>query len=48
MLNDHTDYTNFDFSWHPDSSQGDYTYIFPSQWQRDGGTNYILGRLSFS
>jgi len=46
-LNDYTDYTNFDFSWHPDLSQGDFTYIFPSQWQRDGGTKYMLGRLSF-
>ena len=47
MLNDHTDYTNFDFSWHPDLSQGEYAYIFPSQWQRDGGTKYVLGRFPF-
>ena len=45
-LNKYTDYTNFDFSWHPDLSQGVYNYIFPSQWQRDGGTQYMLERLA--
>jgi len=40
-LNKYTDYTNFDFSWHPDPSYGNYTYVFPSQWQRDGGTYYV-------
>ena len=46
-LNKYTDYTNFDFSWHPDLSQGVYNYIFPSQWQRDGGTQYMVDRLAF-
>jgi len=40
-LHEDTDYSNFDFSWHPDPSHGDFTYVFPSQWQRDGGTYYV-------
>jgi hypothetical protein len=41
VLEDNTDYTDFDFSWHPDSLNNEYTYAFPSQWQREGGTYYV-------
>lgn len=41
ILDDSTDYSNFDFSWHPDSLDGEFIYVFPSQWQRDGGTYYV-------
>lgn len=40
ILDSNTDYTDFDFTWHPDSLEGEYKYIFPSQWQREGGTYY--------
>ena len=46
ILEPNTDYDGFDFSWHPNSFGGDYTYVFPSQWQRDGGTHYITDRLA--
>ena len=46
LLNPYTDYDDFDFSWHPNSFDGNYTYVFPSQWQRDGGTHYITERLA--
>ena len=40
-LQEDTDYSNFDLSWHPDPAEKPYTYVFPSQWQRDSGTHYI-------
>jgi hypothetical protein len=46
ILDPNTDYDSFDFSWHPNSFAGNYTYVFPSQWQRDGGTHYITDRLA--
>ena len=35
------DYTNFDFSWHPDPSQKEMIHVFPSGSQRRGDTFYI-------
>ena len=35
------DITNFDFSWHPDFTEPDYEYHFPTQWQSAGGPVYL-------
>jgi hypothetical protein len=34
------DDTDFDYSWHPDRTEPDYEYRFPTQWQREGGPVY--------
>jgi len=34
------DDSEFDYSWHPDLTEPDYEYHFPTQWQRDGGPIY--------
>ena len=46
ILDPSTDYDGFDFSWHPNSFDGNYTFVFPSQWQQDGGTRYITERFA--
>ena len=35
------DYTNFDFSWHPDPSQKEMIHVFPSGTQKRGDTFYV-------
>jgi hypothetical protein len=35
------DYTNFDFSWHPDPSQREMIHVFASESQKRGDTFYI-------
>ena len=37
---DNIDDTDFDYSWHPDRTEPDYEYRFPTQWQREGGPVY--------
>jgi hypothetical protein len=37
---DNCDDTDFDYSWHPDRTEPDYEYHFPTQWQREGGPVY--------
>jgi len=32
----------FDYSWHPDSTEDPYIYQFPSQWNRNGGPRYVV------
>ena len=34
------DDSEFDYSWHPDLTEPDYEYHFPTQWQREGGPVY--------
>ena len=34
------DDTEFDYSWHPDRTEPEYEYRFPTQWQREGGPVY--------
>lgn len=34
------DQKSFDFSWHPDSTEPNYIYQFPSQWSRSGGPKF--------
>lgn len=31
---------DFDYSWHPDCTEPDYEYRFPTQWQKEGGPVY--------
>jgi hypothetical protein len=38
---DNIDSTNFDFSWHPNSTEEPYTYKFGTQWQKTGGPSYL-------
>jgi hypothetical protein len=37
---DNIDDSEFDYSWHPDRTEPDYEYHFPTQWQREGGPVY--------
>ena len=52
-LDKQNDYTNFDFSWHCDVYENDFTHVFPSQWQANGGVYYAhknkvnLNKLKF-
>jgi hypothetical protein len=34
------DDSEFDYSWHPDRTEPEYEYRFPTQWQREGGPVY--------
>ena len=34
------DDSEFDYSWHPDTTEAPYEYHFPTQWQREGGPVY--------
>jgi len=36
------DETQFDFSWHPDSTEIAYIYEFGTQWQKNGGPKYVV------
>ena len=36
------DQTKFDFSWHPDDTEPNYIYQFPSQWSRTGGPKFMM------
>ena len=38
-----TDYSSFDFSWHPEEAQKDYKHIFGTQWQRTSPIYYYSG-----
>jgi hypothetical protein len=34
------DQSSFDFSWHPDDTEPDFIYQFPTQWSKSGGPRY--------
>ena len=36
------DASNFDFSWHPDTTEEPYIYQFGTQWQKTGGPKYVV------
>ena len=36
------DQKSFDFSWHPDATEPNYIYQFPSQWSRSGGPRFVM------
>ena len=40
LIPDNIDDSEFDYSWHPDRTEPDYEYHFPTQWQREGGPVY--------
>ena len=33
---------DFDYSWHPDATEGAYIYVFPTQWQLTAGPRYFV------
>jgi hypothetical protein len=35
-------YTDFDYSWHPDVTDGPHIYQFGTQWQKTGGPRYTV------
>lgn len=37
-LDSRNDYSSFDFGWLPPKWEKDHIHVFPSQWQKDGGT----------
>ena len=37
---DNIDTSDFDFSWHPDGTDGNFKYVFGTQWQKTGGPTY--------
>ena len=39
---DNIDVSEFDFSWHPDSTEEPYIYQFGTQWQKTGGPRYVV------
>jgi len=40
LVPDNIDDSEFDYSWHPDTTEEPYEYHFPTQWQREGGPVY--------
>lgn len=41
-IDGHNDYRDFDFYWRPISYEAEHTHVWPSQWQKNGGTYLIL------
>jgi hypothetical protein len=39
---ENVDVTDFDFSWHPDTTEPDYIYQFGTQWSITGGPRYVV------
>jgi hypothetical protein len=39
---DNLDYKDFDYTWHPDSTEGPHIYQFGTQWQKTGGPQYVM------
>ena len=42
LIPDNVDISSFDFTWHPDATDGDYIYQFGTQHQKTGGPKYII------
>ena len=42
----YVDVTEFDFSWHPDDTDPDYTYQFGTQWALSGGPKYVVNNAT--
>jgi hypothetical protein len=40
------DVSSFDFSWHPDDTDPDYTYQFGTQWALSGGPKYVVNNAT--
>ena len=39
-INGHNDYSTFDFDWRPLPYELEFTHVWPSQWQQNGGTYF--------
>ena len=47
MLDEHCDYSNFNFTWEPAPWQSNFRHAFASQWQKDSGT-YLVPKQGFT
>ena len=47
MLDEHCDYSDFDFSWEPAPWESHYRHAFASQWQKDSGT-YLIPKAGYT
>jgi len=47
VLDEHCDYSEFDFSWEPAPWEKDFRHAFASQWQKDSGT-YLIPKTGFT
>ncbi len=47
MLDEHCDYSNFDFAWEPAPWDSHYRHAFASQWQKDSGT-YLVPKAGYT
>ena len=47
MLDEHCDYSDFDFSWEPAPWESHYRHAFASQWQKDSGT-YLVPKAGYT
>jgi hypothetical protein len=47
VLDNHCDYSGFDFSWEPAPWEKDFRHAFSSQWQKDSGT-YLIPKTGFT
>lgn len=42
IMPDSGEFENFDYTWHPDSTDEPYIYQFGTQWQKTGGPRYVV------
>jgi hypothetical protein len=47
VLDEHCDYSNFNFTWEPAPWQSNFRHAFASQWQKDSGT-YLVPKQGFT
>jgi hypothetical protein len=47
VLDEHCDYSDFDFSWEPAPWESHYRHAFASQWQKDSGT-YLVPKAGYT
>ena len=47
VLDEHCNYSNFDFSWEPAPWESHYRHAFASQWQKDSGT-YLIPKAGYT
>jgi hypothetical protein len=47
VLDEHCDYSDFDFSWEPAPWESQFRHAFASQWQKDSGT-YLIPKAGYT
>ena len=47
VLDEHCDYSNFDFTWEPAPWESHFRHAFASQWQKDSGT-YLVPKAGYT